>query len=108
MFVVDRRDHDRIYYVNSTLYPFHKDFVNARYLSLECGRAFYEDNYRRGDRGFILGCVAYQTASGRYTFEFWEGDRTLAMFRQADQVFRLKVKRGTKLREVNLTTKKLL
>jgi hypothetical protein len=75
MFVIDRGDHDRIYYVNSKLYPFHKDFVNATYLSLERGRAFYEDNYLRGDRRFILGCVAYQTASGKYTFEFWEGDR---------------------------------
>jgi hypothetical protein len=87
MFVIDRGDHDRIYYVNSKLYPFHKDFVNATYLSLERGRAFYEDNYLRGDRRFILGCIAYQTASSKYTFEFWEGDRiTNEMLREAFRV----------------------
>src|SRR5437588_11373043 len=27
MFVIDRRDHDRVYYVNSKRFAFHKDFV---------------------------------------------------------------------------------
>jgi hypothetical protein len=74
MFVVDRQDHDRVYYVNSKLYPFHKDFVNSTYLSLERGEVFYENNYLKSNRRFILGTVALQTASGKFTFEFWEGD----------------------------------
>jgi rifampicin phosphotransferase len=75
MFVIDRRDHDRVYYVNSKRFAFHKDFVNATYLSLERGRAFYENNYLRPERRFLLGTVAYQPSLDRFTFEFWEGDR---------------------------------
>ncbi|MEK6287663.1 MAG: PEP/pyruvate-binding domain-containing protein [Acidobacteriota bacterium] len=75
MFVIDRRSRDRVYYVNSRLYQFHKDFVNATYLSLERGRAFYDNNYLKSDRRFILGTIAYQTTAGKFTFEFWEGDR---------------------------------
>jgi hypothetical protein len=75
MFVIDRRARDRVYYVNSNVYKFHKDFVNATYLSLERGRAFYENNYLNPHRRFILGTIAFQPAAGRFTFEFWEGDR---------------------------------
>jgi hypothetical protein len=75
MFVIDRRDHDRVYYVNSKRFAFHKDFVNATYLSLERGRAFYENNYLKSERRFLLGTVAYQPSLDRFTFEFWEGDR---------------------------------
>ncbi|HSO74590.1 MAG TPA: PEP/pyruvate-binding domain-containing protein [Blastocatellia bacterium] len=75
MFVIDRRARGRVYYVNSNAYRFHKDFVNSTYLSLERGRAFYENNYLRPNRRFMLGTIAFQTASGKFTFEFWEGDR---------------------------------
>jgi hypothetical protein len=75
MFVIDRRARSRVYYVNSRAYQFHKDFVNATYLSLERGRAFYDNNYLKADRRFILGTIAYQTTAGKFTFEFWEGDQ---------------------------------
>jgi hypothetical protein len=75
MFVIDRRSRDRVYYVNSRAYQFHKDFVNATYLSLERGRAFYDNNFLKSDRRFILGTIAYQTAADKFTFEFWEGDQ---------------------------------
>lgn len=75
MFVIDRRARNRVYYVNSREYQFHKDFVNATYLSLERGRAFYENNYLKADRRFILGTIAYQASADKFTFEFWEGDR---------------------------------
>jgi hypothetical protein len=75
MFVIDRRDRGRVYYVNSKAYQFHKDFVNAKYLSLERGRAFYENNYLKPERRFLLGTVAYQATVDKFTFEFWEGDR---------------------------------
>jgi rifampicin phosphotransferase len=78
MFVIDRRDHDRVYYVNSKRFAFHKDFVNAAYLSLERGRAFYENNYLKSERRFLLGTVAFQPTLDRFTFEFWEGDRLTA------------------------------
>ncbi len=75
MFVVDRRAKDRVYFINSKLYSFHKDFVNAEYLSLERGKVFYENNYLKSDRRFLLGTIAYQSSLEKYTFEFWEGDK---------------------------------
>jgi rifampicin phosphotransferase len=74
LFVIDRRDKNKIYYVNSTRYPFHKDFVNGTYLSLERGQEFFDNNYLKPNRRFLLGTVAYQTPLQRWTFEFWEGD----------------------------------
>ena len=74
IFVIDRRDGDRIYYVNSQRYRFHKDFVNGTYLSLERGEEFFKKNYLSPNRRFILGTLAWQAPVRRYTFEFWEGD----------------------------------
>jgi rifampicin phosphotransferase len=74
LFVIDRRDKNKIYYVNTKRYSFHKDFVNGTYLSLERGREFFENNYLKPNRRFIMGTLAYQTPVRRWTFEFWEGD----------------------------------
>jgi rifampicin phosphotransferase len=79
MFVIDRAAHKgrppgRVYYVNSRRYAFHKEFVNANYLTLERGREFFKHNYLESSRRFLLGTVAYQTKAGKFTFEFWEGD----------------------------------
>jgi hypothetical protein len=74
LFVIDRQHNNRIYYVNTRLYKFHKDFVNGTYLSLERGQVFFENNYLKPNRRFILGTIAYQTPVRRWTFEFWEGD----------------------------------
>ena len=74
MFVIDRKDNNKIYYVNKKRYSFHKDFVNGTYLSLERGREFFINNYLKPNRRFILGTLAYQTPIRRWTFEFWEGD----------------------------------
>src|SRR5215216_3937655 len=35
MFVIDRKDKNKIYFVNSQKYQFHQDFANAVYLSLK-------------------------------------------------------------------------
>jgi hypothetical protein len=74
LFVIDRKDRNKIYYVNTQRYNFHKDFINGTYLSLERGRAFFENNYMKPNRRFILGTIAYQSPVKRWTFEFWEGD----------------------------------
>jgi hypothetical protein len=74
LFAIDRQDKNRIYYINTTRYKFHKDFVNGTYLSLERGQVFFENNYLKPNRRFILGTIAYQTPVRRWTFEFWEGD----------------------------------
>src|SRR5215216_4256010 len=74
LFVIDRKDGNKIYYVNKKRYKFHKDFVNGTYLSLERGKEFFDNNYLKPNRRFILGTLAYQTPVKRWTFEFWEGD----------------------------------
>ena len=74
LFVIDRKDQNKIYYVNTKRYAFHKDFVNGTYLSLERGQEFFQNNYLKPNRRFILGTIAYQTPLKRWTFEFWEGD----------------------------------
>jgi len=74
LFVIDRQNKNRMYYVNTKLYKFHKDFVNGTYLSLERGQVFFENNYLKANRRFILGTIAYQTPVRKWTFEFWEGD----------------------------------
>ena len=74
IFVIDRKDNNKIYYVNKKRFTFHKDFVNGTYLSLERGREFFVNNYLNPNRRFILGTIAYQTPLRRWTFEFWEGD----------------------------------
>ncbi|MGH9906546.1 MAG: PEP/pyruvate-binding domain-containing protein [Pyrinomonadaceae bacterium] len=74
LFVIDRKNSNKIYYVDSKRYTFHKDFVNGNYLSLERGREFFENNYLKPNRRFILGTLAYQSPLQKFTFEFWEGD----------------------------------
>ena len=74
LFVIDRKNKNKIYYVNKKRFKFHKDFVNGTYLSLETGREFFENNYLKPNRRFILGTIAYQTPVRRWTYEFWEGD----------------------------------
>ena len=74
LFVIDRQNKNRIYYVNTKLYKFHKDFVNGTYLSLERGEDFFQNNYLKPNRRFILGTIAFQTPVRKWTFEFWEGD----------------------------------
>jgi len=73
LFVIDRKDNNKIYYVNTKRYAFHKDFVNGTYLSLERGKEFFDNNYLKDNRRFILGSIAYQTPIKRWTFEYWEG-----------------------------------
>ncbi|MBV9923687.1 MAG: PEP/pyruvate-binding domain-containing protein [Acidobacteria bacterium] len=74
IFVIDRKNGDKIYYANSKRFRFHQDFVNGTYLSLERGPDFFKNNYLKSNRRFILGTLAWQQPVKRYTFEFWEGD----------------------------------
>ncbi|HVF42410.1 MAG TPA: PEP/pyruvate-binding domain-containing protein [Pyrinomonadaceae bacterium] len=74
IFVIDRRDRNKIYYVNSQRFRFHKDFVKGTYLSLENAQDFFRNNYLSDKRRFILGTLAWQAPVKRYTFEHWAGD----------------------------------
>lgn len=73
MFVVDRRDKNRVYFVNSQKYRFHKDFLLANYL-VPRGGDVSDALYRRQDRRFIVGTIAWQKTVEKFTFELWEGD----------------------------------
>ncbi|CAN5378083.1 hypothetical protein BH20ACI1_BH20ACI1_19220 [soil metagenome] len=73
MFIIDRKFKNKIYYVNSQKFRFHKDFLLANYLVAR-GENVYEPIYIRQDRRFIVGTVAYQTPIEKFTFEIWEGD----------------------------------
>jgi hypothetical protein len=74
LFVIDRQQQNKIYYVNMRYFNLHEVFVNSLYLSLERGRTFWENNHLKDNRRFICGRVVYQTAINRFCFEFWEGD----------------------------------
>ena len=73
MFVIDRRDENKIYYVNSQKYRFHKDFLIGNYLVLK-GENLFENIYIKENRRFIVGTIAWQKTVEKFTFEFWEGD----------------------------------
>lgn len=78
MFVIDRSDNDKIYYVNSQMFRFHQDFANAQYLSLKRGEDFFRDVYTNDRRRLIVGTIAWQSPVQKFTFEFWEGDLVTA------------------------------
>jgi len=73
MFVIDRRFKNKIYYVNSQKYRFHKDFLLANYLVAR-GADVFEPIYIRQDRRFIVGTIAWQKTVEKFTFELYEGD----------------------------------
>lgn len=73
MFVIDRRAKNKVYFVNSQRYRFHKDFLLASYL-LPRGSNVFEDIYINQNRRFMVGTIAWQTPVERFTFELWEGD----------------------------------
>src|SRR5207237_10616165 len=70
LFVIDRQNKNRVYYVNTKLYKFHKDFVNGTYLSLERGEDFFQNNYLKPNRRFILGTIAFQPRVRDWPVEF--------------------------------------
>lgn len=77
MFVVDRRAKNKVYFVNSQKYRFHKDFLLANYLVAR-GSDVFTPIYINQDRRFIVGTIAWQKTVEKYTFELWEGDMASA------------------------------
>ena len=73
MFIIDRRAKNKIYYVNSQKYRFHKDFLLANYLVAR-GEDVFNPIYIRQDRRFIVGTIAWQKTVEKFTFELYEGD----------------------------------
>jgi rifampicin phosphotransferase len=77
MFALDRREGNKIYYINSLRFRFHKDFLYANYL-IPLGTDIYQPVYIDEDRRFIVGTVAWQPTVKKYTWEVWEGDMATA------------------------------
>ncbi|HRH40726.1 MAG TPA: PEP/pyruvate-binding domain-containing protein [Pyrinomonadaceae bacterium] len=73
MFVIDRRNNNRIYYVNSQKFRFHKDFLYATGLA-PLGTDIYKAAYFDEKRRFIVGTIAWQKTVDKWTWELWEGD----------------------------------
>lgn len=84
MFVIDRREGDRVYYINTNLYRFHKDFLLAEYL-VPRGADVNKPIYIDADRRFIVGTVAWQQTIEKFNWELWEGDTATAeLIQEAD------------------------
>ena len=73
MFVIDRRANNKIYYLNSQKYRFHKDFLLATYL-IPRGADVFKGVYVDENRRFMVGTIAYQKTLDKFTWELWEGD----------------------------------
>jgi hypothetical protein len=73
MFVIDRRANNKVYFVNSQKYRFHKDFLLSTYL-VPRGADVFKPIYIDEDRRFIVGTIAWQKPVEKFTWELWEGD----------------------------------
>ncbi len=73
MFIIDRRLKNKIYYINSQKYRFHKDFLLANYLVAR-GEDVFTPIYIDQNRRYIVGTVAFQKPIEKFTFELYEGD----------------------------------
>lgn len=87
MFVIDRRNNNKIYYLNSQRFRFHKDFLLATYLVPRGADVFRSVYIDTADRRFIVGTIAWQKTVEKFTWELWEGDlATAEQIGVADQV----------------------
>lgn len=77
MFVIDRKNKNKIYYVNSQRFRFHKDFLLASYLVAR-GEDVFKPIYIDEKRRFIVGTIAWQKPVEKFTWELWEGDLATA------------------------------
>ncbi len=77
MFIIDRRANNKIYFVDSQKFRFHKDFMLATYL-IPRGADVFKAIYVDADRRFVVGTVAWQTPVDKFTWELYEGDLATA------------------------------
>ncbi|HJS50540.1 MAG TPA: PEP/pyruvate-binding domain-containing protein [Pyrinomonadaceae bacterium] len=86
MFVIDRRAKNKVYFVNSQRFRFHKDFLLATYL-VPRGADVFKPIYIDTDRRFIVGTIAWQRTVDKFTWELWEGDLAPAeLIKKANEV----------------------
>ena len=66
MFIIDRRNKNKIYFVNSQKFRFHKDFLLANYM-IPRGTDIFKPIYIDLDRRFIVGTIAWQNTLEKFT-----------------------------------------
>ncbi len=89
IFVVDRQNAARVYYINTPRFELHENFVRRQGLVRSLDKATLNAQYRDPQRRFLFGTVSWQKDLPGYTYEFWEGDKlTAALLRQTDEVVR--------------------
>ncbi len=89
IFVVDRQNAARVYYINTPRFELHANFVRHQGLVRSLDKATLNAQYRDPQRRFLFGTISWQKDLPGYTYEFWEGDKlTAALLRQTDQVVR--------------------
>jgi hypothetical protein len=89
IFVVDRQNAARVYYINTPRFELHENFVRRQGLVRSLDEATLNSQYRDPQRRFLFGTVSWQKDLPGYTYEFWEGDKlTAALLRQTDEVVR--------------------
>lgn len=89
IFVIDRQNAARIYYVNTPRHALHEEFVQRQRLVRAMDKATLNAQYRDPQRRFLFGTLSWQRDLPGYTYEFWEGDKlTAALLRQTDEVVR--------------------
>jgi rifampicin phosphotransferase len=76
MFIIDReKGGSKTYFINSKRFPFHIDYIQKSYLSVQSMESLYQSSYFEANRRFILGSIVYYPQLKRYGIEFWEGDQ---------------------------------
>lgn len=75
LFVIDRQQGNRIYYVNTPRYSLHENFARERGLLPAADKATLIAQYKDPQRRLLFGTLSWQRDLPGYTYEFWEGDR---------------------------------
>lgn len=89
IFVIDRSEPTRIYYINTLRYSLHEQFVRDQRLVRQLDKATLNAQYRDPQRRFLFGTLSWQRDLPGYTYEFWEGDQlTPALLQQTDRIVR--------------------
>jgi rifampicin phosphotransferase len=86
LFLIDRKQQNRVYYIDSKRKWHHREFASSQYLTLENDTQFVKNNYFNPNRRFVMGWVSYYTPVKKWAYEFWEGDHiTAPLIRLADE-----------------------
>lgn len=75
IFVIDRQQGDRIYYLNTPRYALHETFVRREKLMPQLDKATLAAQYRDPQRRFLFGTISWQNSLPGYVHEYWEGDQ---------------------------------